>query len=129
MGSRLATISLDYKQAKTHPRAGTKKPVRSGNVGRNSVPGPRLVDVDFSVFKKFLIRRISEAFNVQLRAEMFNIFNHSNFAPPIVNAAVLSPVSNAVGTVIGASGIPNGCAIDRTTATSRQIQFGLNVIW
>ncbi len=100
-----------------------------GNVGRNSLPGPRLVDVDLSVFKNFPIRRISEAFNVQFRAEMFNVFNHSNFAPPIVNAAVLSPITSAVGTVTGASGIPNAGAIDRTTTTSRQIQFGLKINW
>ncbi len=48
-----------------------------GNVGRNSFPGPKLVDVDFSVFKNFPIHRISEKSNVQFRVEMFNILNHA----------------------------------------------------
>ena len=100
-----------------------------GSVRRNSLPGPRLVDVDFSVFKTFPFRAISETFNAQFRVEMFNVFNHANFAPPIVNAAVLSPITNSGGTVIGASGIPNAGAIDRTTTTSRQIQIGLKINW
>jgi outer membrane receptor protein involved in Fe transport len=94
-----------------------------GNVRRNSLPGPHLVSVDFSTLKNFPIKKISEQFNVQFRAEMFNLFNHANFAPPIVNAAVFQP------TPTGASLIPNAGAIDRTTTTSRQIQFGLKVTW
>jgi hypothetical protein len=90
-----------------------------GNVGRNSLVGPRLVDVDFSVYKNFPIRKISESFNVQFRAEMFNVLNHPNFAPPIANVAVLQPVSV----------IPTAGLLDRTTTTSRQIQFGLKLIF
>jgi hypothetical protein len=88
-----------------------------GNVRRNSLVGPRLVDVDFSVYKNFPIRKISETFNVQFRAELFNVLNHANFAPPINNVAVLQPVS----------GIPTAGLLDRTTTTSRQIQFGLKL--
>ena len=50
-----------------------------GNVSRGSVRGPGLVDVDTSLFKKF---SLSERFSLQLRAEAFNIFNHSNFFYP-----------------------------------------------
>jgi hypothetical protein len=50
-----------------------------GNVSRGSIRGPGLVNVDTSLFKKF---RISERLNLQLRAEAFNIFNHSNFFYP-----------------------------------------------
>src|SRR5882672_20732 len=53
-----------------------------GNAGRNSVVGPKLVNFDFSTTKNIPIHRISETFNVQFRAEIFNIFNHSNFVPP-----------------------------------------------
>jgi hypothetical protein len=62
------------------------------------------------------VRKISESFNVQFRAELFNVFNHANFAPPI-NNVVFQPVS----------GIPTAGLLDRTTTTSRQIQFGLKV--
>ena len=95
-----------------------------GNVRRNSLIGPKLVNVDFSVYKNFPVHRFSEKFNVQFRTEMFNLFNHSNFAPPINNIAFI-----AAGGPGGASQIGGAGAIDRTTTTSRQIQFGLKVIW
>jgi hypothetical protein len=98
-----------------------------GNVKRNSLVGPKLVDVDFSAYKNFPVRAISESFNVQFRAELFNILNHANFAPPINNVAVLQ--SNVVGTANVGSYVSNAGLIDRTTTTSRQIQFGLKVIW
>jgi len=35
------------------------------------------------VYKNNYVKRISESFNVQFRAEVFNILNHANFAVPI----------------------------------------------
>jgi len=91
-----------------------------GNSGRNPLNGPGLVNVDFSVFKNNRVPRISETFNVQFRAEFFNIFNHANFAPP-----------NDNNTLFNSDGSPasNAGVIDGTTTTSRQIQFGLKVIF
>src|SRR3989454_7547721 len=56
------------------PTAGT-----FGNVSRGSLRGPRLVDFDTSLFKKFTV---NEKLNLQFRAEAFNVFNHANFASP-----------------------------------------------
>jgi hypothetical protein len=53
-----------------------------GNSGRNSFYGPKLTDVDVSIFKNTKIPRISEAFNLQLRAEFFNVLNHTNCRSP-----------------------------------------------
>src|SRR5205807_6240706 len=53
-----------------------------GNVGRNVLRGPKQTNVDFSVIKRF---PISEAKNIEFRAEFFNLFNHVNFANPISN--------------------------------------------
>jgi hypothetical protein len=50
-----------------------------GNLGRNSIYGPALRNVDFSITKN---TRLTERVNLQLRAEFFNIFNHPNFALP-----------------------------------------------
>src|ERR1700722_8131350 len=47
-----------------------------GNSGRNSLIGPGIASLDFSVFKNIPIKKISEAFNLQFRVEMFNIINH-----------------------------------------------------
>src|SRR5207248_3131917 len=44
-----------------------------GTLHRNSIVGPGLSDLDFSLFKDTPIKRISERLNVQFRVEVFNI--------------------------------------------------------
>ena len=48
-----------------------------GNVSRNRFHGPGFATVDLSVFKNI---PITERFKLQLRAEMFNLFNRKNLA-------------------------------------------------
>jgi hypothetical protein len=93
-----------------------------GNAGRNILISPGLIETDFSVFKNNYIRKISETFNVQFRAEMFNIFNRANFAPPV------TPDNTDI--FLG-DGTPTGVAgkLTRTTTTAREIQFALKVIF
>ncbi len=52
-----------------------------GNLGRNSLRGPTFKEFNFSVFKN---TAVTERLNLQLRAEFFNLFNHPNFANPIM---------------------------------------------
>jgi hypothetical protein len=99
--------------------AGTCANLR-GNMGRNIVIGPGLSKLDFSVFKNNYIRRISENFNAQFRAEIFNIFNRANFSSPTDNLAIF----DQNGLPIQSAGL-----IDSTQTTSRQIQFALKLIW
>jgi hypothetical protein len=93
-----------------------------GNAGRNILIGPGTTEVDFSVFKNNYVRKISEKFNVQFRAEMFNIVNHANFAPPVTpdNTDIFDP-----------TGAPTGVAglLTRTSTTAREIQFAIKVIF
>jgi hypothetical protein len=92
-----------------------------GNAGRNTLNGPKLVNLDFSVLKNIPIHRISETFNVQFRAEIFNIFNHSNFNPPEpLNGAGIFDQNGAV--------IANG-EMDSLATPPRDLQFALKVIW
>jgi hypothetical protein len=93
-----------------------------GNGGRNIINGPGLTSLDFSVFKNSYIKRISEKFNVQFRAEVFNILNHANFAPP--STPTNTDIFDGTGTLSGAAGLLN-----RTTTTSREIQFAVKVIF
>ena len=86
-----------------------------GNVGRNTLRGPDLKVVDLSVFKNTLVG----GRNIQVRLEMFNVFNRANFATP--NSAALF---NPDGTRI-----PNATNIIRTTTTSRQVQLGLKFVF
>jgi len=91
-----------------------------GNAGRNSLVGPGLATWDFALNKNIPIRKISESFNVQFRAELFNILNRANFAAPVDNQTLFDQNGNPIG---GAG------SIDKTSTTSRQVQLALKVIW
>jgi hypothetical protein len=95
-----------------------------GSVLRNSIYGPHLFTLDFSVLKNFPVRRISEQFNVQFRAEMFNITNHDNFVPPQPNSGDSNAgIYNQDGTLAGTG------TISLPATDPREIQFALKVIW
>ena len=85
-----------------------------GNLGRDTLIGPGLATWDFSLLKDTAIR---ERANLQFRAEFFNILNRANFNTP--NAITFTPT--------GVS--PTAGVITSTTTTSRQIQFGLKLLW
>jgi hypothetical protein len=57
---------------------------------------------------------------VQLRVEIFNIFNHANFNPPTANETIFAG---------NEAPVPGAGAITSTAATSRQMQVALKVIW
>ena len=91
---------------------------RLGNAGRNILPGPHLFNVDTSLVRNM---RFRERWNVQFRGELFNVLNHTNFSDPArANVAIF----NQTGAVV-----PTGGQITNTATTSRQIQFGLKLIW
>ena len=85
-----------------------------GNAGRGSITGPGVTSVDFSLFKN---THITERVNLQFRGEVFNILNHANFGIPIFN------------TFSGGTYNPQAGVISFTSTTSRQMQFGLKVIF
>jgi hypothetical protein len=58
----------------TQPAAGT-----FGNSGRDTLRGPGLTNVNFSLGKNFTIWRESK---FQLRADAGNVFNHPSFGLP-----------------------------------------------
>lgn len=95
-----------------------------GNSGRNSFYGPKLTTFDFSMFKNTKIPKISEAFNIQFRAEFFNILNHTNFlSPGFLNTFG----QNNSAYDFNGSSLPT--ALNQTSTTSRQIQLGAKFVW
>ncbi len=86
----------------------------SSNLGRNTLIGPGLATWDFSAMKDTAIH---ERLTLQFRAEIFNLLNRANFNTP--NLITFTPS--------GVSGTPG--AITSTSTTSRQVQFGLKLIW
>jgi len=117
-GSQQSILQWFNKAAYVPNAAGTW-----GNVGRNTLIGPGLTNLDFSVVKNNYIRKISESFNVQFRAELFNILNHANFNVPSLGDGNTN-VLNGDGTVNGSAGL-----LSQTTTDPREIQFALKVIW
>jgi hypothetical protein len=51
-----------------------------GSLGRNALTGPGYRNFDFSVVKN---NKLSEHVSLQLRMDVFNLFNHPNFANPL----------------------------------------------
>jgi hypothetical protein len=85
-----------------------------GDLGRGGYSGPGLANADLSLFKDI---SLNDRASLQVRAEAFNAFNRTNFGPP--NATVFA------GTGVS----PTAGLITRTATTSRQIQFGMKLIF
>ncbi len=84
-----------------------------GNLGRNTLIGPGLATWDFSLMKD---TRLSERLSLQFRAEAYNLLNRANFNTP--NPVTFTPALS-----------PTAGLITATSTPSRQIQFGLKLIW
>ncbi len=107
-----------------------------GTVGRNALRGPAYFQLDLSGVKNFVI---TERVTMQFRADIFNIFNHPNFANPdggictsVQPVSILGPASCAVvntnfGRVGQTIADANGTQIGGGTA--RQTQFSIKFIF
>jgi hypothetical protein len=78
-----------------------------GNGGRNTIEQPGINNWDLGIFKN---TSVTERFTAQLRWEMFNAFNHTQFGP-----ANLSLTSANFG------------KITSTLIGPRRMQFGLRL--
>lgn len=85
-----------------------------GNVGRGVLNGPGLTEFDFSLFKTIPIK---ETKTLEFRAECFNIANTANFGVPNMTVFSAGKISPTAG------------RISATSTTSREIQFGLKLIF
>lgn len=87
-----------------------------GNVGRDVLTGPGLAELDLSAAK---VTAVTEKMRVQFRAEFFNVLNRANFATP--NTVVFTSATPVAS--------PTAGVITATSTTSRQVQFGVKVLW
>jgi hypothetical protein len=92
----------------------TPLPNTYGNAPRNFLQGPGIAETDLSFAKKFLL---TERLNLQFRAELFNIFNRTNFNNP--NPVVFTSATSGPS--------PTAGVITSTSTSSRQVQFGLKL--
>src|SRR5882762_4051431 len=91
-----------FAKTGTDPVTGLSLP---GNVARNKYVGPSYKSVDFSVLKNV---PITERVRVQLRAEMFNLFNRINFASGPGSVGKAGTITDTIGDFNGAPGIGPG---------------------
>lgn len=91
----------------------TPSPGTYGDLGRNTIIGPGIADLDLALTKAF---QIHESITATFRAEMFNVFNHSNFGLPTTGAITAAGAANA-----------SAGSITATLTPSRQLQFGLRI--
>jgi len=106
-GTPLGTPTLWYDPcAFSRPAPGTY-----GNLGRNTITGPGLQEVDASLEKVF---KPSERVNVQFRTEVFNLLDHANFYIPGFNV-----FAGSAGVITRLVSYPGG----------RELQFGLKVLF
>jgi outer membrane receptor for ferrienterochelin and colicin len=114
-------------------------PTTIGTVGRNALRGPGFFQADFSLMKNF---SVTERLRVQFRTDVFNIFNHPNFANPDGGICKsVDPASHScINPFTGASTVNGNFGVSTTTVasqaggavangTSRQLQFSLRVMF
>lgn len=87
-----------------------------GNAGRDSLVGPSFANLDTSLRKT---TALTERTSVQFRAELFNVLNHTNFGTP----------NEVVYSAAGTTPSPTAGVITSTASTSRQIQFGVKLLF
>lgn len=86
-----------------------------GNLPRNAGRGPGFAQVDLGVSKT---TQLTERMGLQVRAELFNVFNHPNFNSPsgLLNDPNFGKSTSTIGDLVG-------------TGTSRQAQLALKLIF
>jgi hypothetical protein len=91
------------------------KPVteaRFGTSGYNALRGPRIVNLDMSIYRTF---QLSPKFTVQFRGEAFNVLNHPHFANPSGNGLNVSQLQlNPDGSVRNLGGFSSITATANT---------------
>lgn len=85
-----------------------------GNVDRNAMRAPGIATVDFTLTKNTRLPGLGSSKDVQLRFEVFNLFNRANFGTPASNLFTNTGIRRS-----------NAGEITTTTTSARQIQLAL----
>jgi hypothetical protein len=102
-----------------------------GNVTRNTLEGPRTVELDLALLKD---TRITEKLRGQFRAEFFNVLNHPIFAPPSGTWATgynfgANPMNPSQDTPLVAGNAGQIQSTSQAAVAHREIQFALKLIF
>jgi hypothetical protein len=90
-----------------------------GNSGRGAFRGPDLRTVDLSAVKRIALAGTDTRLDIRL--EVFNVFNRANFANPTLIAFA--------GTAAGEAPLPTFGRIRSTVTSARQMQIGIRLVF
>ncbi len=93
------------------PEAGT-----IGNLGRNTLLGPSVFNIDVSLQREF---KIGNNHPLQFRTEFFNLLNHPTFRTPAAGSVLVFTGSGRFN--------PTASTYTSTATTARQVQFALRL--
>jgi hypothetical protein len=108
---------------------------RQGTLGRNTLRGFPLYQADIALRRRF---QVSEHVGLQMKAELFNVFNHPNFASPVghlgsVSGDAIDPdnsfgrSTSMLGRRLGTGGVNAGLSPLYQIGGPRSIQLSLRL--
>ena len=97
----------------------------NGNLGRNSLGGPGLFNIDLSLNRAFRVKWLGEAGRLNLRADAFNFLNHANLGSPDPQLGDTLGLA-MYGRKAQPTGFPGLLPLNET---ARQIQLMVRVEW
>jgi hypothetical protein len=92
------------------------------------VNGPNFWNLDSGLTKNF---HITEAVNLQFRAEFFNVLNHPNFENPRNSTSGSATLTSSVfgQTCCVTAALPSSATVIAIGEPNRVIQFGLKLVF
>jgi hypothetical protein len=99
---------------------------RQGTLGRNALRGFGLTQLDLAVRRQFAL---SERTRLQLRAEVFNVFNHPNFGDPVgdLGSRLFGLSTQTLARSLGTGGVNGGLSPLYQVGGPRSVQLALRI--
>src|SRR5580658_3777694 len=99
-----------------------------GDLGRNALRGFGATEVDLTLRRQFKLR---ERLALQARADLFNIFNHPNFGPPVnyLSSPQFGQSTQMLGASLGSGGQNGGLNPLYQIGGPRSVQLALKLLF
>src|SRR5580698_2391129 len=99
-----------------------------GDLGRNALRGFGAAQVDLTLRRQF---KLGERLSLQARADLFNIFNHPNFGPPInyLSSPLFGQSTQMLGASLGTGGQNGGLNPLYQIGGPRSVQLALKLVF
>jgi len=99
---------------------------RQGTLGRNALRGFPVFQTNFAVRRRL---KLTEQINLQLRAEVFNLFNHPIFADPVgdLGSGLFGQAPSTLGRSLGGGGSNGGLSPLYQLGGPRSVQVGMKL--